>query len=329
MNEATKTTPTRSGVYIIRNRKSRAVYVGSTSRSIDTRLKEHLRYLRAGRHENQHLQHAFDKYGEGAFDLLPLEYIEDFDDILRREQYWIDRYIRSKRIVCYNISPTAGMVRGMVHSKESVEKVTQKISKTWTGFISPDGQAFRNITNLEMFCREHRLDAPNMRAVHSGKERHHKGWVRLEDPQKPIRIAPGRIFAFISPTGELHDNIISLTKFCKERNLSISCMHNVFMGKSSNHKGWTSLGQQQGKNEYVFVSPQGEVYRFGTRRNYFNGSISLKQFCNQNDLWYSAMLKVHRGKQISHLGWTKYKSVSSSPLPENLTAPSNSDPNLP
>ncbi len=63
----------RTGVYCIRNGQNGKVYVGSTSRSLTGRQKDHLNNLRGDRHINRHLQHAWNKYGEEAFTFEVLE----------------------------------------------------------------------------------------------------------------------------------------------------------------------------------------------------------------------------------------------------------------
>ena len=47
-------------------------------------------------------------------------------------------------------------------------------------------------------------------------------------------------FSFKSPDGERFD-IYNLNKFCRERGLNSGCMGNVYMGKATNHKGWTKV----------------------------------------------------------------------------------------
>ena len=55
-----------SGIYIVENTKTRQNYIGRSVRP-RARLKAHFWNLRAGCHNNPHLQASFDKYGEAAF----------------------------------------------------------------------------------------------------------------------------------------------------------------------------------------------------------------------------------------------------------------------
>lgn len=233
-----------TGVYLIRNRATGSVYVGSTAVGFEGRWKGHQKFLRLGYHRNIHLQRAWNKYGEGAFEFQVLERVSGKAEILAAEQKWIDFY--KGTCDCYNISPKAQSVLGLkwtedakrkkaqqtknlyhnpktrqaaytgiraMHSPDvrkrvldsvrripkekrremavmgaralranptSWQKVIDAISKTYDGFIAPDGTVYRNIKNLTQFCREHGLIATAMSRVNSGKSLSHKKWRRIK-----------------------------------------------------------------------------------------------------------------------------------------------------
>lgn len=54
------------GVYVIRCTANGRVYVGSSS-NVEVRRRRHVKDLRQGKHQNSHLQRAWDKYGDRAF----------------------------------------------------------------------------------------------------------------------------------------------------------------------------------------------------------------------------------------------------------------------
>ncbi len=68
-----------SGIYRIRNLETGAMYIGQTSQSFDKRWSKHRRTLRAGRHENGHLQSSYNKHGKDAFEYKILEVIPQGD----------------------------------------------------------------------------------------------------------------------------------------------------------------------------------------------------------------------------------------------------------
>lgn len=89
-----------SGVYVIINKTNNHRYIGS-SKNIYGRLLKHRALLRANRHENQHLQNAWNKYNESNFEYYVLEYC-GIDKLFEREQFFIDTLYPE-----YNIAPKA------------------------------------------------------------------------------------------------------------------------------------------------------------------------------------------------------------------------------
>lgn len=61
-----------SGIYCIINIKNNKCYIGST-KYISSRLWKHRSLLRNKKHDNQHLQNAWNKYGEDNFDYYIVE----------------------------------------------------------------------------------------------------------------------------------------------------------------------------------------------------------------------------------------------------------------
>ena len=61
-----------TGIYLIKNKENDKVYVGQSKKDIVKRWKSHLYYLRNGIHQNGHLQHSFNKYGENSFNFSVL-----------------------------------------------------------------------------------------------------------------------------------------------------------------------------------------------------------------------------------------------------------------
>jgi len=107
----------RSGIYQIENQINGKRYIGSAV-NLRTRWQNHLSALHRGGHRNRHLQRAFDKYGESVFLFTVLKYIEDFQMLIEREQYYFDT---SKPE--YNMSPTAGSLLGYQHTDEALTKM--------------------------------------------------------------------------------------------------------------------------------------------------------------------------------------------------------------
>lgn len=117
-----------SGIYAISSLcKPERVYVGSAV-NINERWRGHRRLLAQGKHCNRKLQNHYNKYG--ASDLIYRLLIScERNFLLKAEQAFIDFYNPY-----FNILHKAGSVLGMIHSKES----RQKISEARLGKLMPE-----------------------------------------------------------------------------------------------------------------------------------------------------------------------------------------------
>lgn len=77
-----------SGIYCIENKINNKTYIGS-SKNLYQRLLKHFALLRYDKHENAHLQSAWNKYGEENFEWFILEFC-DTSILTEREQYCLD-----------------------------------------------------------------------------------------------------------------------------------------------------------------------------------------------------------------------------------------------
>ena len=95
-----------SGVYKIINTINGKIYVGSTI-DFNYRKTLHFSQLRNGKHYNDHLQRAWDKYGEEFFTFEIIERCE-VEVLLLTEQKWIDQLKTVDPAIGYNKNPLAG-----------------------------------------------------------------------------------------------------------------------------------------------------------------------------------------------------------------------------
>lgn len=96
----------RPCVYFIQNSISKKCYIGSSIRVTD-RIRCHFGELMRGVHHCEPLQRAVWKYGVEVFHWGVCEFVEDENDLLAREQHWIDL------IGEYNTCKVAGSPRGV------------------------------------------------------------------------------------------------------------------------------------------------------------------------------------------------------------------------
>jgi group I intron endonuclease len=103
------------------------VYVGSaTGRKGFMRRKEcHWSLLRTGKHDNQHLQAAWNLYGEAAFVFCVIQRLPpDGALCIDWENYWIRRLHATDRDHGYNMCPAAGNCLGLKHSDKTRAKLS-------------------------------------------------------------------------------------------------------------------------------------------------------------------------------------------------------------
>lgn len=91
----------KGGVYALYNTRSGKAYIGQT-KDLTRREKDHFRELKKGTHHNKHLQRAYAKYGEAAFQFVILERcpIEELDE---SEKKWISILETMNSDIGYNL----------------------------------------------------------------------------------------------------------------------------------------------------------------------------------------------------------------------------------
>jgi group I intron endonuclease len=107
----------QTGVYQIRNLLNGKIYVGQTTRMHEREL-EHMGSLRRGKHQNRHLQFAYDKYGKENFIFEILVYCEEF-----QLTYYEDAIKNASNGNCYNIRLCSDSNKGLKASEETKAKM--------------------------------------------------------------------------------------------------------------------------------------------------------------------------------------------------------------
>ena len=117
----------KMGIYQIVNLIDGKKYIGS-SKNLYNRKIRHFSTLRNNKHRNCHLQNAFNKYGEENFSFEVIEFVNTIDELLPREQYYIELYQVCNKTKGYNI-----IVDAVRHTLS--EETKQKISLAKKGKI--------------------------------------------------------------------------------------------------------------------------------------------------------------------------------------------------
>lgn len=231
--------PALPGIYQIVCTANQKIYIGSAINLYRRKLK-HWKDLSGGYHGNKHLQSAWNKYGESAFIFTIIETIANVEYLLIREQYWIDKTNCCDNDIGFNINPIAGSMQGYEHTEETKKRIIATSSKTWYGFINPDGEEVV-IHGLRDFCRRNGLNHKTMNDISKGKgQTHHRGWTHVNAPKNNV----GKIYSgFIRPDGTIEPPFQNMSEFCRKNNLNSSAMIGVYIGRNryKSHRGWTHV----------------------------------------------------------------------------------------
>jgi group I intron endonuclease len=251
------------GVYLIRNRISGKVYVGS-GHNVRKRLTNHRSYLRRDIHKNNHLQASWKVYGERAFEFEILQSFEldNRQEIRASERSWIQSYRSDNREFGYNLS-TLSLDNTCHHSEETRRRMSSMrmgmkfsdahraaISESHKGLkrseeaIRKTADALRGRKRPQSVCEKIREGRRTYRPSEETKRKlslFNLGKKLSEETKRKIGQwnlgKRTKTYRVTCPSG--HTEITrNLREFCAENQLLASGMRNVSCGRASHHKGW-------------------------------------------------------------------------------------------
>ncbi len=112
------------GIYKITNTVNNKMYIGSSIK-IKKRIYNHIVKLKKNTHSNKHLQRSWNKYSRVNF---KVEILETTKNLLKREQYYINKLDVCNRDIGYNIVKDVikPPMLGRKHSEETKKKMLKK-----------------------------------------------------------------------------------------------------------------------------------------------------------------------------------------------------------
>jgi len=111
----------QSGIYCIYNTKTRKRYIGS-AKNLRQRVQYHKQCLEKQKHHSILLQRAWNKYGPDAFKVKVLELVPVLKNLIKREQFYLDKFLSYDSKKGYNIEIKAGSSLGLKRSQEFKDK---------------------------------------------------------------------------------------------------------------------------------------------------------------------------------------------------------------
>jgi group I intron endonuclease len=147
------------GIYKIINVINNKFYVGSAV-NLKRRKTRHFSELRKNKHNNRHLQAAWNKYGEQAFVFVVVEDVALDADLMAAENVWL--HVHVGKDYCYNIgvdatAPMQGMAGELSPTWGRKRLATELEAQNWRGRTHK--------TESKELIRQHLIGKPKSAAV--------------------------------------------------------------------------------------------------------------------------------------------------------------------
>lgn len=229
-----------SGIYKIVNLITGKTYVGS-AKNLRKRFTSHVSSLRHGKN-SPHLQNAWNAYPAECFSFLLLELCSP-DEMLVREQHYIDKLKTTDRAIGYNIcreagSPPLGEERGP-EARRNISDA--KIASNGRDFevVDPQGVLHKG-RGITRFAVERGMTYAGFRALLVGRINTYYGW-RRPGFTKPPRVKRKNwpdVFRFVDGTGKLIEvPQDDFNPFCASLNATPKQIMRVWTGERQHCRG--------------------------------------------------------------------------------------------
>ena len=223
------------GVYEIRHVGSGRTYIGS-SVEIEVRMNRHRWMLVENRHDNIHLQRAWNKYGESAFRFDIVEECAE-KEIIEREQHWINETKSNSYNMCLQ-----AMKPPSRKGCKLTEEHKAKISEAGKGRIHSEEsrEKRRNALKGKPFSDQHRanISKGKVGSKHSDLTRN-----KMSESRVGKRKTPTKIFKFRSPLGVEYE-VLHLMDFALEHGVPLMSVRNTVDGRQKSFYGWTFISSE-------------------------------------------------------------------------------------
>lgn len=240
-----KNSSNKPGVYKIINLTNGKVYIGS-AKNFSVRYSQHIKSLKANKHQNKHLQAAFNKNGSDNFLFEVVEVLEDSIKEYRFqiEQEYINEYLGNWDL-CYNFNKKSIQKERSCFSKnpeETKSKQSERSKRMWQNpeylAKNPCGSSEEKSKRIKKRWEENRevMLIQLLRETPARKKYREKfGTINTKTYSNVNLVNPN--------TGEIIKEITNLSEFCRQNNiLDSASILPVIQGKVKQYKGWHILG---------------------------------------------------------------------------------------
>lgn len=236
------------GVYKITNIVNGKIYIGS-SMNLGRRFNDHKNQLSRKKHSNKYLQNSWNKYGYESFTFEVIEIVNDFEDLLKREQYWIDNLNVIDKKIGYNISPTAGSTYGLKDSEETKRKKSEISRQYFLNLTSEQRKKIGEKISKSKLEKHHKMSDESRMKMSIAKKGKNTGKRPKEVGEK---ISKSKFGHHYTPLGSKHPKSIyteefvikiklmlnegiSVNEISNELNIKTSAIYDIKLGRTWSH----------------------------------------------------------------------------------------------
>lgn len=213
-------------VYKIVNKINGDFYIGKTSKSIESRWKQHLYYANKG--SETYLYKAMKKYGVDNFSIELLEEVEK--DLNIREIFWIEK-----------LEPKYNMTSGGDGGDTSNTPKYKEYMKLHSKLISGENNPFYGKKHTEETKRKISEKKKGSKHTEESKKKisaANLGRKMPRDAVERVRLKISKTYYLTDPEG--NDIVVTnLSEFCRKMGLDQGNMSAMYKGKYKSCKGWT------------------------------------------------------------------------------------------
>lgn len=226
------------GIYCIENKINKKKYIGS-SKDVYKRKNRHFSELKNLKHKNVKLQRSYNKYGKDNFSFYVIEFVENENELIIREQHYIDS-IKPE----YNINLIANSSLGVKRSEETKEKVRQANlglkHPDWRNKIKSEAQGGENHwTKKKKFSDESKknMSEAQKKLYQSGYVSPLKGKKKNKEAIEKHKKAISKPVLQLNLDGTLVKEWLNAYE-CQEGGFTPSCVNKCCNNKNKTHRNF-------------------------------------------------------------------------------------------
>lgn len=213
-----------TGIYCIENTVSSKKYVGM-AQNIEARWRTHKCELRKNKHVNRHLQNAWNKYGENAFEFYVIEEAKK-EDLSTKEKIWIDKLGTAKHGYNLTLGGEGQYGRFLTDEQKKHLSIINTGEKNPNFGLKRSEETRRKMSEAMKGKKRGRMSKRQRDAISKGNKGKKRPWFN----KAVIHVETGETYENISTAAEKTGLSISgISRVCRGDRKSIHKQHFQFL----------------------------------------------------------------------------------------------------